>query len=53
MNGWLQDFAYKTSIGWGVFVLAGLTAIVIAALSVSFQAVKSALANPVKSIKID
>ena len=53
MNGWLQDFAYKTKIGWAVFALAGLVAIVIAALSVSFQAVKSALANPVKSIRTE
>lgn len=53
MNSWLQDFAYKTDIGWSVFALAGLAAILIATFSISFQAIKSALANPVKSLRTE
>ena len=53
MNKWLQDFAYKINIGWLVFVLAGLLAIVIALLTISFQSMKAALANPVKSLRTE
>jgi putative ABC transport system permease protein len=53
MNKWLQDFAYKISIGWSVFVLAGLIAIVIALLTISFQSIKAAVANPVKSLRTE
>jgi putative ABC transport system permease protein len=48
MTKWLQDFAYRTKISWWVFVLAGGIAIVIALLTVSFQAIRAAIANPVK-----
>ena len=51
MRQWLADFAYKTDIGWGVFALAGLLAIGIALLTVSFQSVKAAVANPVESLR--
>ncbi|MCY7358466.1 MAG: ABC transporter permease [Rudanella sp.] len=51
MNRWLQDFAYKINIEWRVFVLSGLLAIGIALLTVSFQSVKAALMNPVKSLR--
>ncbi|MBI1227229.1 MAG: FtsX-like permease family protein [Bacteroidetes bacterium] len=51
MGKWLQDFAYRTDIQWGVFVMAGLVALGIAFLTVSFQSVKAALANPVKSLR--
>ncbi len=51
MNRWLQDFAYRISIEWWVFVLAGLLAVTIALLTVSFQSVKAALMNPVKSLR--
>ncbi len=51
MHKWLQNFAYKTSINWWIFVLAGTLALVIALLTISFQAVKAALANPVKSLR--
>ncbi len=51
MHRWLQDFAYRISIGWEVFVLAALLATGIAVLTVSFQAVKAALANPVRSLR--
>jgi len=51
MNQWLQDFAYKINIEWWVFILAGLVAVGIALLTVSFQSVKAALTNPVKSLR--
>jgi len=51
MNKWLEDFAYKTSIEWWVFVVAGLFAVFIALSTVSFQSIKAALVNPVKSLR--
>ena len=51
MNNWLQGFAYKTPIGWQVFVYAGIGSILIAFITISFQSVKAALANPVKSLR--
>ncbi len=51
MHQWLQDFAYRITIEWWMFALAGLIAVVIALLTVSFQAIKAALANPVKSLR--
>jgi putative ABC transport system permease protein len=51
MNEWLQRFAYRIGIQWSVFVIAGLSAIVIALSTVSFQAIKAAIANPVKSLR--
>ncbi|MEX6687131.1 ABC transporter permease [Danxiaibacter flavus] len=51
MNKWLQDFAYKTNIGWLVFLAAGSIAVVIGILSISVQAVRSAIANPVKTLR--
>ncbi len=51
MNSWLQDFAYRISIGWTVFVLAGVTVLTIALLTVSFQAIKAAMTNPVKALR--
>jgi putative ABC transport system permease protein len=53
MNHWLKDFAYRIHIGWWVFLLAGLTALIIALGTVSFQAVKTALMNPIKSLKTE
>jgi predicted permease len=53
MNKWLLDYAYRINISWGVFVVAGLLAILIALITVSFQAVKAALANPVKSLRTE
>jgi putative ABC transport system permease protein len=51
MNLWLQDFAYRIHInGWIVFV-AGITAVLIACITISFQAIKAAIANPVKSLR--
>ena len=51
MNRWLQDFAYKIEIEWWVFALAGALTVGIALLTVSFQSIKAALMNPVKSLK--
>jgi putative ABC transport system permease protein len=53
MNNWLNDFAYHTDIGWLVFVIAGLASVLIALFTISFQAVKAALANPIKSLKTE
>jgi putative ABC transport system permease protein len=53
MNNWLQNFAYRTSLQWWVFVLAALVTIVIALLTVCFKAVKAALMNPAKSLKAE
>jgi putative ABC transport system permease protein len=51
MNSWLQDFAYKITIGWWVFIIAGCGATFIALATISIQSVKAALANPVKSLR--
>jgi putative ABC transport system permease protein len=51
MNKWLQDFAYRVSIEWWIFLVTGLTALAIAFSTVYFQAMKAALANPVKSLR--
>ena len=51
MQQWLDDFAYRAEISWWVFALAGLAALAIAFLTVSFQSIRAALANPVKSLR--
>jgi putative ABC transport system permease protein len=51
MNKWLQSFAYRTNISWWIFVVAGIVVLAIALITVSFQAIKAALANPVKSLR--
>lgn len=51
MNRWLQDFAYKTAVSWWMFALAGLLALITALATVSFQAIKAALNNPVNSLR--
>lgn len=53
VSKWLQGFAYHIAISWWVFVLAGLIALAIALLTVSFQAIKAALANPVKNLRTE
>jgi len=53
MNSWLQDFPYRVSVQWWVFTAAGLVAIAIAILTVSFHAIKAAIANPVKSLRTE
>lgn len=53
MHKWLQDFAYRISIEWWVFALAAFIALLIALLTVSVQAIKAAIANPVKSLRTE
>ena len=53
MNKWLQNFAYRIDISWWVFAAAGLAALAIALLTVSFQAIKAAVANPVKALRTE
>ena len=53
MNNWLQNYAYKVGISWWMFVIAGGAAISIALITVSFQAIKAAIANPVKSLRTE
>lgn len=53
MNTWLEDFAYRINIPWWIFLLAGVLAAIVALVTISFQAVKAALANPVKSLRTE
>jgi len=53
MHEWLQNFAYRTAISWWIFILAGSIAAMIALLTISFQAIKAALANPVNSLRTE
>ena len=53
MNNWLQGFAYRTNVEWWMFLLAGFIAVAIALVTISFQSVKSALANPVKNLRTE
>ncbi len=53
MNKWLEDFAYRINISWWIFALAGFLALMIALITVSSQAIKAALANPVKSLRAE
>ncbi len=51
MDGWLQDFEYKITLGPGIFLIAIVATVLVAALTVSFQSVKAALMNPVTSLR--
>jgi putative ABC transport system permease protein len=53
MHGWLQKFDYRIGISWYLFVAAALLALVIAFATVSFQAIRAARANPVRSLRMD
>jgi len=53
MNNWLQNFAYRINVGWFVFFITGITSILIAFLTISFQSVRAAIANPVKSLRTE
>lgn len=53
MNQWLNNFAFKVEIEWWIFVLSGIFIVAIALLTVSYQSIKAALMNPVKSLKIE
>jgi putative ABC transport system permease protein len=53
MNKWLEDFTYRIEIGWGIFALAATLAVVISIITVSYQSIKAALANPIKSLRTE
>jgi putative ABC transport system permease protein len=53
MNKWLQDFPYRVNISWWVFGIAAIAALLIALITVSFQTIKAAIANPVKSLRTE
>ena len=53
MHNWLQDFAYRINMPWWVFLIAGVLAALIAFITISFQAIKAALANPIKSLRTE
>ena len=53
MNRWLEDFAYRIDIGWWVFIVAAFITLMIALCTVIFQAIKAAVANPVKSLRTE
>jgi putative ABC transport system permease protein len=53
MNKWLESFAYRIEIAWWMFALAALLAVVLALLTVSFQAVKAALTSPVRNLRAE
>jgi ABC-type antimicrobial peptide transport system permease subunit len=51
MNNWLQQYAYRSGISWWIFAAAGVGAILITLVTVSFQSIKAALMNPVNSLR--
>ena len=51
MYKWLQDFEYRIGVGWWIFILSGFIAILVALFTISFQAVRAAVSNPVKSLR--
>jgi putative ABC transport system permease protein len=51
VNKWLENYPYRIDVSWKIFVLAGALVLFVALLTVSFQALKSAMANPVKSLR--
>jgi putative ABC transport system permease protein len=53
VNKWLQDYAYRVNISWWIFLVAVLLALLIALVTISFQAIKAAVANPVKSLRTE
>jgi putative ABC transport system permease protein len=53
INKWLQDYAYRVEISWWIFLVAVILALVIALVTISFQAIKAAIANPIKSLRTE
>jgi putative ABC transport system permease protein len=51
MNRWLQNFSYRIHIDWWIFALSGLASLFIALITVSFQAIRAAAANPIQSLR--
>ncbi|HHH50100.1 MAG TPA: FtsX-like permease family protein, partial [Saprospiraceae bacterium] len=53
VDNWLQDFAYRVDLGWGVFAIAGIVVLVIAFITISFQSMKTALSNPLDALRME
>jgi len=53
MHNWLQDYTYRTDISWWIFVIAGICALGVTLLTISYQSIKAALMNPVKSLRTE
>jgi putative ABC transport system permease protein len=53
LNKWLQNFAYRIEVSWWVFAVCGLSILIVTISTISFQAIKAAMANPVKSLKTE
>jgi len=53
MNKWLQDFAYRINVAWWIFIIAALAALLIALFTISIQAIKAAITNPIKSLRTE
>ena len=53
MNKWLEDFPYRVNISWWIFGIAAIAALIIALITVSFQTIKAALSNPIKSLRAE
>jgi putative ABC transport system permease protein len=53
MNKWLEDFSYRIDIAWWVLALSGLVALIIAICTVSYQSIRAAIVNPVKSLRTE
>jgi ABC-type antimicrobial peptide transport system permease subunit len=53
MGQWLQQFAYRTELSWWIYLAAGVIVLLLTILTVSYQAIKAALANPAKSLKTE
>jgi putative ABC transport system permease protein len=53
MTIWLENFSYRVPISWTVFALAGIAVLIIALVTVSFQSIKSAIANPIQSLRTE
>ena len=53
MNKWLEDFVYRINISWWIFIIAGVLAMLVALVTISMQAIRAALANPVKNLRAE
>ncbi len=52
-NRWLEDFAFRVDLSWGIFVMAGVLALAIACLTISYQSIRAALTNPVETLRYE
>jgi ABC-type antimicrobial peptide transport system permease subunit len=53
MHNWLQNYEYRTSLSWWIFAAAGMGALLLTLITVSFQSIKAAIANPVESLRTE